>query len=495
MAGVITASEPSWIAPFTGLRVRDFRKLVTAMRREGADTVRPGRPWRLPLEDRVLLVAAYWRTNLTLRQLAPLFGVSKSAADRIIDHIGPLLALRPRRRFRKDAVLIVDGTLVPTRDHTIAAQSKNYRYSTNHQVVIDAHTRLVVAVGKPVPGNRNDCKAWAESGAAAAWRQRRGRVPALNPVGPVARCTLDRRGPGAVPGPRRRIGVAESSNGAVDPVEVAGPLALLHGRRRADRVQGRSGQSLQPGTAVQQQDLADRRGEPAGTALVAPVAEDRKNLPDRGVDRALAEDPVGESGPLEASDLLERGKAAEEVGVGDHERAGVRADLTAPPTSELGPGPVDQVGPVLVGPAPVAAAEFTTADQDKAGRVAGEPSLVAGAWSPAEAVPGVGQRLDQPPRGCRGRQSQASDLLDPQGTERLRLGMGQQGSPVVAGEVKRPYPVRCIRAARGQRRGRRRQRFTPPGWPARVSMSMRQEWICCMPRFSFSARSRPDRWM
>ncbi|MEW9510194.1 transposase [Streptomyces bacillaris] len=167
MAGVITASEPSWIAPFTGLRVRDFRKLVTAMRREGADTVRPGRPWSL-LEDRVLLVAAYWRINLTLRQLAPLFGVSKSAADRIIDHIGPLLALRPRRRFRKDAVLIVDGTLVPTRDHTIAAQSKNYRYSTNHQVVIDAHTRLVVAVGKPVPGNRNDCKAWAESGAAAA---------------------------------------------------------------------------------------------------------------------------------------------------------------------------------------------------------------------------------------------------------------------------------------------------------------------------------------
>jgi hypothetical protein len=53
------------------------------------------------LEDQVLLVAAYWRTNLTLRQLAPLFGVSKSAADRITGHLGPLLALRPRKRFRK----------------------------------------------------------------------------------------------------------------------------------------------------------------------------------------------------------------------------------------------------------------------------------------------------------------------------------------------------------------------------------------------------------
>lgn len=77
----------------------------------------------------MLLVAAYWRTNLTLRQLAPLFGVSKSAADRIINHLGPLLALRPRRRFRKNNVLIVDGTLVPTRDHTVAEQSKNYRYA------------------------------------------------------------------------------------------------------------------------------------------------------------------------------------------------------------------------------------------------------------------------------------------------------------------------------------------------------------------------------
>lgn len=167
MSGVITASESSWIVPFTGLSPRVFGKLVTALRREGADPVRKGRPWPLPLKDRVLLVAAYWRTNLTLRQLAPLFGISKSAADRIIDHLGPSLALQPRKRFRKGTVLIVDGTLVPTRDHSIAEQSKNYRYSTNHQVVIYADTRLIVLVGH-FARNRNDCKAWEESGAKAA---------------------------------------------------------------------------------------------------------------------------------------------------------------------------------------------------------------------------------------------------------------------------------------------------------------------------------------
>ncbi|MEV0446027.1 transposase [Streptomyces spectabilis] len=168
MPGVITASEPSWIVPFTGVAPRQFNQVVRALRREGADIARRGRPCGIPLEDRLLLVAAYRRTNLTLRQLAPLFGVSKSAAGRIVGHLGPRLALKPRRRFRKDTVLIVDGTLVPTRDHTVAERSKNYRYSTNHQVVIDADTRRVVVVGHPLPGNRNDCKAWALSGAEEA---------------------------------------------------------------------------------------------------------------------------------------------------------------------------------------------------------------------------------------------------------------------------------------------------------------------------------------
>lgn len=83
--------------------------LVTASRREGADTTRRGWPWSLPQEDRVLPFATSWRTNVTLRQLAPLFGISKSSADRI----------------------------------------------TNHPVVIDAGHRLVVAVGQAIPHRRD----------------------------------------------------------------------------------------------------------------------------------------------------------------------------------------------------------------------------------------------------------------------------------------------------------------------------------------------------
>ncbi|MGD3112988.1 helix-turn-helix domain-containing protein [Streptomyces sp. YGL11-2] len=47
------------------------------------------------MEDRVLLVAAYCRTNLTMRQLAPLFGTSPAAVGRVINRHGPLVALLP----------------------------------------------------------------------------------------------------------------------------------------------------------------------------------------------------------------------------------------------------------------------------------------------------------------------------------------------------------------------------------------------------------------
>ncbi len=80
------------------------------------------------------------------------------------------MSLRPRRRFAPETVLIVDGTLVPTRDHAVAAKSKNYRYSTNHKVAVDADTQLVVVVGEPLPGNRNDSKAFGESGVDHATR-------------------------------------------------------------------------------------------------------------------------------------------------------------------------------------------------------------------------------------------------------------------------------------------------------------------------------------
>lgn len=162
---VIGVYRPEWVPVFTGLSVRQFGKLVGIVRGRGGEQTGTGRRWGLSLDDRVLLVAVYYRTNLTLRQVALLFGISKSAAGRVVEHLGPLLVLAPvTKPHGPGTVLIVDGTLVPTHDRSVAASSKNYRYSTNVQVVIDANTRLTIAVGKPLPGNRNDCRAYSESG-------------------------------------------------------------------------------------------------------------------------------------------------------------------------------------------------------------------------------------------------------------------------------------------------------------------------------------------
>jgi hypothetical protein len=58
-------------------------------------------------------------------------------------------------RDRRDS-WVVDGTLVPTRDHGRAARSKNYRYSCNAQVLARRRDLRVVAICGGGPGNRND---------------------------------------------------------------------------------------------------------------------------------------------------------------------------------------------------------------------------------------------------------------------------------------------------------------------------------------------------
>ena len=165
MRGVLRV-EPLWVVTFTGLRMRQFEGLLKAVRERGGGGPRIGRPWCLPLADRVLMVAVYYRTNLTMRQLAPLFGVSPATVCRVIQWLRPLLALGPLTRpvDTADRLWIVDGTLVPVRDREVGASSRNYRFSANVQVIIDADTRLVVATARPAPGNKADAHVWRSCG-------------------------------------------------------------------------------------------------------------------------------------------------------------------------------------------------------------------------------------------------------------------------------------------------------------------------------------------
>ncbi|WJV44072.1 transposase family protein [Streptomyces flavofungini] len=167
MAGVLRA-EALWVETFTGLRMGAFQRLLKVVRERGGNGTGMGRPWCLPLDERVLLVAVYYRTNLTMRQMAPLFGVSPATVCRVIQKLGPLLTVEPvtRPSDAVDRLWIVDGTLIPVRDRTVAASSRNYRFSANVQVIIDADTRLVVATARPAPGNKADAQVWRSSGLA-----------------------------------------------------------------------------------------------------------------------------------------------------------------------------------------------------------------------------------------------------------------------------------------------------------------------------------------
>ena len=62
-----------------------------------------------------------------------------------------------------DRLWIVGGTLIPVRDRTVGASSRNYRFSANVQVIIDADSRLVIASARPTPGNKADAHVWRQS--------------------------------------------------------------------------------------------------------------------------------------------------------------------------------------------------------------------------------------------------------------------------------------------------------------------------------------------
>jgi hypothetical protein len=119
---------------------------------------RRGRPWSRSLRQRILIACVALRTNLTIRELAACLGLSRSGTHRILAAITPKLArlavgrgLRDRRES-----WIVDGTLIPTRDHSAAARSKNYRWSCNAQVLVRRRDLRVIATHAGGPGNRND---------------------------------------------------------------------------------------------------------------------------------------------------------------------------------------------------------------------------------------------------------------------------------------------------------------------------------------------------
>ena len=105
----------------------------------------------------MLIACVALRTNLTFRELAAVFQIARSCVHRIVTTLVPrVAALAGLERQDRRWSWIVDGTLVPTRDHAAAAKSKNYRWSCNAQVLVRRADVRVIATSAGGPGNRND---------------------------------------------------------------------------------------------------------------------------------------------------------------------------------------------------------------------------------------------------------------------------------------------------------------------------------------------------
>jgi DDE superfamily endonuclease len=137
----------------TGLSHGQLQAVARLLRRP-----RRGRPWSQSLTQRLTVACTALRTNLTMRELAAVFRASKSQVHRILGDLVPRLASCLGFTVDRDRrwSWVVDGTLVPTRDHTVAARSKNYRWSCNTQVLVRRRDLRVIAISGGGPGNRND---------------------------------------------------------------------------------------------------------------------------------------------------------------------------------------------------------------------------------------------------------------------------------------------------------------------------------------------------
>ena len=293
---------------------------------------------------------------------------------------------------------------------------------------------LRVLGGQPPSGLGEDA---ADDGAHLR-AERRGGVPAFDPPGP-GRVRADDLRCGGDAAAHRGFAVAQGGDRALQRIEQS-PVPG-GGRVRPDPRERLGAQRFQPGTAVDQQRLADHAGPLAlgVRGAVTPPVEDLADPVQRLLDRGRAEDQVGQVHPVEQAHVLEVAEPAELPGQREQQRAHRTLGRSRLGRAELrGAGP-DQPRPLPTGPGPVGPVGPRAVRQDQPGGVAAGAAQVGGVLV-VQRSPRRVQRLDQPgqrppvqrvsPRDAHG--PVAAQPLPPEREQRRGLAVEQRDPAIPA---------------------------------------------------------------
>ena len=98
----------------TGVKFETYLKIVSDYKNYKLSTIKTGRPLRIPIEDRVLILLLYFKQYFSMSYVAYQYKTSKSCIYYIISDI--LKFLKSRYEITnneiKDAIIIVDATEV-----------------------------------------------------------------------------------------------------------------------------------------------------------------------------------------------------------------------------------------------------------------------------------------------------------------------------------------------------------------------------------------------
>lgn len=161
---------PSTFIRLFGVSVKEFEILIQKIDSQWAENLkktykRPGRNFKLPLEDMVLMLLLYYRSYVTQLFVGYLFGIDDSRVCRIIRKLEPVLAkvmaIKKEHRLNPQEIesIIIDATEQPCerpkrkQSKYYSGKKKRHTLKTEIRVTKDG---MIVHVSKTKPGSVHD---------------------------------------------------------------------------------------------------------------------------------------------------------------------------------------------------------------------------------------------------------------------------------------------------------------------------------------------------